>query len=162
MGLEKRETIHIAPIIKTAIFDWKRTLYDPESKTLISGAKEILEMFSNRKIPMYLIGKGEKEMYEETERLKVNKYFNKIKFVEGEKNPEYYRPYIDELKPSQTVVIGDRACSELTAGKSLKTTTIWVRQGKFADELPENEQLTPDYQVKSLVELKSLIEMFPT
>lgn len=158
MNVEKRETKQRFPKIKNVIFDWKRTLYDPESRTLINGAVEILEMFSNRNIPIFLIGKGEEDMYKEVDRLDVGKFFNEIKFVEGEKNPEYYKPHIDTLNPSYTVIIGDRARSELSAGKSLMTTTVWVRQGVYMDELPEDEQLSPDYQVGSLAELKNLLQ----
>ena len=158
MGVENKEIRPQIPRIKNVIFDWKRTLYDPESKTLINGTKELLEMFSDHNIPMFLIGKGESDMYREVDRLGVKKFFKEIKFVEGEKNPEYYKPHIDSLNPSQTFVIGDRARSELATGKSLATTTVWVRQGKFADELPKNEQMVPDYQVDSLIELRKLIQ----
>jgi FMN phosphatase YigB (HAD superfamily) len=158
MGLENKEIKQPFPTVRNVIFDWKRTLYDPDSKTLINGTVEVLEMLSNRNIPMFLIGKGDDDMYGEVVRLNVGKFFKEVKFVKGEKDPEYYKPYIDTLNPSQTLIIGDRARSELSAGKSLSTTTIWVRQGKFADELPEDEQLNPDYQVKSLIELKSLLE----
>lgn len=40
--------------------------------------------------------------------------------------------------------------SELEIGNKLKVTTIWVKQGKFASEEPENEHQKPDYSVKSL------------
>ncbi len=30
----------------TIIFDWKRTLYDPDSKTLITGTLEVLKLLT--------------------------------------------------------------------------------------------------------------------
>jgi FMN phosphatase YigB (HAD superfamily) len=158
MNIENREIKQTFPNIKNVIFDWKRTLYDPDSKTLIDGAMEVLETLSNRNIPMFLIGKGDDDMYGEVTRLNVGKFFKEVKFVKGEKNPEYYKPHIDTLNPGDTVIIGDRVRSELSAGKSLSTTTIWVRQGRFADELPENKLEIPDFQVGSLTELKNLIQ----
>jgi len=50
---------------KTLIFDWKRTLYDPDTKTLIKGALDLLEYLKNKNIPMVLIGKGKEDMNEE-------------------------------------------------------------------------------------------------
>ena len=45
-------------MIKNIIFDWKRTLYNPDEMTLISGAKELLDLVKEENIPMILIGKG--------------------------------------------------------------------------------------------------------
>jgi len=91
------------------------------------------------------------------EQRTVQKYFDGVKFVDGEKDPEYYKSHIDTSNPSRTIVIGDRARSELAAGKSLNATTIWVRQGRYADELPESEQFAPDHQVQSLIRLRNLL-----
>ena len=59
-------------------------------------------------------------------------------------DPDNYRPFMP------AVVIGDRVRSELAVGKSLGATTIWVKQGKFAEEGPENDQQQPDNIVSSL------------
>lgn len=160
MSKENKEVNQNFPAIKNVIFDWKRTLYDPETKTLINGATEILEMFSNKNIPIFLIGKGEEEMHQEVNRLGIEKFFTGVKFAQGEKNPEDFKKYIDPFNPSETFIIGDRALSELSVGKSLMASTVWVRQGVYADELPEAKNLTPDYQVRSLAELKDLVEKF--
>lgn len=37
--------------VSNVIFDWKRTLYDPESKQLIDGAVEILKAIKDKNIP---------------------------------------------------------------------------------------------------------------
>ncbi len=36
--------------------------------------------------------------------------------------------------PKKTIFIGDRVRSELEIGNKLGATTIWVKQGIFADE----------------------------
>ena len=130
--------------IQRVVFDWKRTLYDPDSGQLIDGAWELLEFLQEKKIPMILIGKGGEDMHQEVERLGVKGFFEKIIFAEGEKDPDNYRPFMP------AVVIGDRVRSELAVGKSLGATTIWVKQGKFAEEGPENDQQQPDNIVSSL------------
>jgi ribonucleotide monophosphatase NagD (HAD superfamily) len=138
------------------IFDWKRTLYDPDSSTLIVGAVELLEFLANHNIPMYLIGKGNQEMYDETARLGIAKYFTEILFVEGSKDPQDFIKYVDTQNPNNTIVIGDRIRSELKVGNSIGATTIWVKQGKFANELPETDVEKPNYTVYNLLEIIDL------
>lgn len=144
-------------MIHSIIFDWKRTLYNPDNGTLIDGSVEILDFLQSRNIPLFLIGKGGKDMYLEAKKLKVEKYFKSIVFEEGSKEETLFKPYISSDDPISTFFIGDRIRSELRVGKALRATTIWVRQGKFADETPENKDQEPDYTVTSLLEAKKLL-----
>ncbi len=142
--------------ISAIIFDWKRTLYDPDSKILVAGAEELLATAQGLSIPLYLIGKGGEDMYAETKRLGIENYFTKIVFEEGAKEESLFVPFISS-DPSTTVFIGDRIQSELAVGKSLGATTIWVRQGKFATEMPLGKDQEPDYIVASLYDAKELL-----
>ncbi|MFA5791717.1 MAG: HAD hydrolase-like protein [Candidatus Paceibacterota bacterium] len=144
-------------MINNIIFDWKRTLYNPDDGTLIEGAKEILEVLQHKNIPLTLIGKGNADMYREVKRLEVEKYFSNIIFQDGLKENSLFEPYISKDDPSSTFFIGDRVKSELAVGKSLGATTVWVRQGKFSMEEPENENQMPDYVVTTLIEVKDLL-----
>lgn len=143
--------------IHSVIFDWKRTLYNPDDDTLISGSKEILEFFRDRGISLILVGKGGDDMNLEVRRLGVEKYFRSIVFQEGKKEEALFKPHVSQEDPRTTLFIGDRVKSELAMGKSLGATTIWVRHGKFADEVPENEVEKPDYTVSSLAEVQRLL-----
>lgn len=144
-------------MINFIIFDWKRTLYNPDTKELIPGALKILEFLKTENIKLVLIGKGSDEMHEEVKRLKVGDYFSKIIFQEGKKDPEQFRPFILE-NSKDTIFIGDRVRSELAIGNSLGATTIWVKQGKFAEEEPENDQQIPAQTVASLIEALELLK----
>ena len=64
--------------IQRVVFDWKRTLYDPDSGQLIDGAWELLEFLQEKKIPMILIGKGGEDMNQEVERLGVKFFFQNM------------------------------------------------------------------------------------
>lgn len=139
------------------IFDWKRTLYDPDNKVLTEGVLSLLEFINSKNIPMVLIGKGGEDMQREVDRLKVGKYFRQIVFAEGEKDPQVFIPFISRDDPKRTVFIGDRVRSELEIGKKLGATTIWVKQGKFAAEEPENNDQQPNYIVSSLKDCLKLI-----
>lgn len=143
---------------RVAIFDWKRTLYDPDKRTLIDNAKEILEALHRKGVLLVLIGMGDKEMYQEVERLGLSDYFTHIKFLNEGKNASIFQPYIDGEQPGKTLVIGDRARGEVQVGNSLGATTIWIKQGKFADELPEEGKQKPSYETDGLAGLSTILD----
>lgn len=143
--------------MKTVIFDWKRTLYDPDRKELVKGALNLLSHLKNKNIDLVLIGKGGEDMQEEVDRLKVRSYFKTIVFAQGDKDPKVFADFISD-DPGQTILIGDRVRSELEIGNNLGATTIWIKQGKFANEEPESEDQKPNYTVISLKECISLMD----
>lgn len=143
--------------MKTVIFDWKRTLYSPEEKGLIDGAIDILSFLKQKGIYLAVVGNGNTDMYEEVERLGVKDYFNHVAFREGTKDAELFEEVVDKEDADQTVFIGDRVRSELEVGNILGYRTIWVKQGKFAIETPENKDQEPSYTVSSLQEAQALV-----
>ena len=143
--------------IKRAVFDWKRTLYDLESGELIRGTLELLNFLRIEKVPMILIGKGGEDMQAEVERLGVLVFFENTLFAEGKKDPEVFKKYLTP-DPKETLFIGDRVRSELEIGNKLGATTIWIKQGKFSEELPENELQKPTYTTVSLPACLELIK----
>lgn len=143
-------------MIDCVIFDWKRTLYDPDKKTLIDEALRLLEFINSCKIRMILIGKGGNDMLKEVKRLNVKKFFQDIVFAKGEKDPQVFAKYVS----GKTWVIGDRVRSEIEMGNRLGLTTIWIKQGKFASEQPENKFQQPIYTVSSLLNCLRLISSF--
>lgn len=139
------------------IFDWKRTLYDPDSKKLIKGTLDLLKFLKQKGINVILIGKGGYEMNQEVKRLKVKKYFTKIIFQEDKKSKKLFTPFISKRNPKLTIFVGDRVRSELKIGNQLNATTIWIKQGRFSKELPLNNNQNPTYIINSIPELTKLI-----
>jgi FMN phosphatase YigB (HAD superfamily) len=146
-------------VAHTVVLDWKRTLYDPEHRSLMDGAKELLDFLSERALTVVLVGKGDEDMHAEVDRLGVRGYFDTVVFREGAKGPELFQPFVDRQNASSTLVIGDRARSEIAVGSELGATTVWVRQGKFAVEEPELEVQKPTHVVALLSEVKPLLEL---
>lgn len=145
-------------MIYSIIFDWKQTLYDPDSGELVSGAVDVLGYLKQRNATVYLVGKGADDMHDEVARLKVKPYFEDILFVGTEKHPEHFKNYIHKTTPSKTLIIGDKLNSEIELGNTLGATTIQVRQGKFAGDVPENSDQNPDMIVSSLPELLPILD----
>ncbi len=143
----------------TIIFDWKRTLYDPDSKALVSGAQELIRYLNQKKFRNILVGKGGTDMYQEVKRLKIEKYFAKIIFKEGKKDIEIFSQFFSRNNPKSTVVVGDRVRSEIEIGNKLNMTTIWIKQGKFSKELPLNETQKPTFTINSLNDLSNFFRL---
>lgn len=139
------------------IFDWKRTLYDPEAKNLIQGAQDVLNFIKTRGIDAVIIGKGGEEMYAEVDRLGVTHYFVDIIFDE-EKDEEQFIPFVAMAEAQNTHVVGDRVKAEIAIGNRLGATTVWVKQGPFATEEPEKDDEKPTHIVSSLQELHQLFQ----
>lgn len=144
--------------MQTVIFDWKRTLYDPDEKQLIDGAIELLTFLKSKNLFLAVVGKGNADMYDEVDRLGVASYFNHIAFREGAKDADLFQNLVDAAGPSNTIFIGDRIRSELEIGNELGAYTIWVKQGRFAIETPENQTQEPTYTVASLHETTQLLK----
>lgn len=141
----------------TIIFDWKRTLYNPEQQCLIEGVEELLLFLKSKGVTCLLIGKGDYEMHDEVERLEINQYFKHIIFDQANKTIELFQKNIPP-EITHLVVVGDRVRSEIEIGNKLGATTIWLCQGKFSDEQPLHEMQKPMYRVYSLGEIKKIIQ----
>lgn len=144
--------------MKTCIFDWKRTLYNPDTRRLIDGATELLDYLHGQVGTLILVGKGSDDMRDEVQRLGLEAYFTDIRFRTGDKDASLFAGLVDPVSPLDTTFVGDRIRSELAVGNSLGATTIWVRQGKFSDEIPEAPEQTPTHTVTSLHEVLSLLK----
>lgn len=144
-------------MVNAIIFDWKRTLYDPEKRELIDGSRDVLTTLGTEGLDLYLVGKDpDSTMRGEVIRLEVARWFTSIHFVTGSKSDEDFYQFIRE--PSQTVVVGDRVRSEIEVGNRIGAITVHIAAGKFADERPLSPGQVPDYSVHNINELPGLIE----
>lgn len=141
------------------VFDWKRTLYDPERKVLIEGSLSVLQHLGIKGLRMYLVGKDSGgDMLDEVRRLGVSAFFQAIHFVKESKTDDDIGQFINPDSPEEAVVVGDRVRSEITVGNRLGATTVWVEQGRFASEQPVMPEQIPDYTIRDIVELVPLCE----
>jgi FMN phosphatase YigB (HAD superfamily) len=137
------------------IFDYNRTLFDPETDSLYQGVPGLLRVLS-KKYDLFLISKNEPGRREKFEKMSIKKYFQKVVFVEN-KTTELFE---DLSNNSHDVfVVGDRVREEIFLGNVLGFITIWVKQGKFACELPTKEQ-TPQYIINNIQELQNILSIY--
>lgn len=135
------------------IFDYYRTLFNPDTDSLYAGVIEVVKKLS-QKNDLFLVSRNEPGRATRLKEFGIHKYFQKSIFVE-EKTKEAFETLAK--KGIRTIVVGDRVKQEIALGNQLGLTTVWVRQGKFADELPSVEGERPNYMIQDIRELTDII-----
>lgn len=143
---------------KAIVLDFNRTVYDPDSDTLVEGAEELLESLCQN-FPLVLYCKTGNERNEKIGKLGIKKFFKKIAFVK-EKTAQDLINIAKELKvnPNEITVIGDRIKSEIAAAKKAGCKTIWFKKGKFAEEKPKTQSEQPDHTITKLEEIPKIVK----
>lgn len=126
----------------------------------IEGAEEVLQELS-KKFRIYLVTNGTLSV--QRGRLKssgIEKYLEGVFVSEeiGYNKPsiEYFNKcfaQIPDFKKENTVIIGDSLSSDIQGGINAGIKTIWFHRPQ---DLTENPQPKPDYEIRSL---KSLLKM---
>lgn len=138
------------------LFDYNRTLFNPDTNTLYEGVLPLLASLS-QKHTLYLVSKYEKNRKNKIEELGIASYFTETHFVE-EKTKELFINIAGS--DTQMIVVGDRIKGEIKIANELGYITIWVKQGKFALETPETKNETPDETIKHIQELENKIQQY--
>lgn len=139
------------------IFDFMRTLYDPETATLFTDTREILEKLSQNFI-LVLVSRREGNRDSLVTELDISKYFKKIYLVETKDDSVFKEIEQDTFPNHQTsYVIGDRIQDEIYLGNKFNYKTIWLQQGKFKDHLPTSATHKPWRTIHNLKEILAII-----
>ncbi|MFA6329866.1 MAG: HAD family hydrolase [Candidatus Micrarchaeia archaeon] len=144
-------------MIKAILFDFSRTLYDPDTKSLEPGALEVLEALS-KKYPVGLLSKkGDGNRDDLFETLGTRQFFKSVVIVD-EKSVDSFAECIQGLgvQPSEVLAIGDQAKKDVALAKQAGCVTVWFCKGKFANILPESAVEQPDFTIRSLDEIPQL------
>ncbi len=144
---------------RAIVFDFNRTLHDPDADALYDGVLEMLDVLRAER-RLFLLSKKEKGREGRLRELGIAGHFEDVLFVER-KTSELLAEMLAKgnLNPTQVVVVGDRARGELHVANSLGSETVWFRQGKFAHETPDSYE--PTHTVRTLSELHGLLKRIP-
>lgn len=137
------------------IFDYNRTLFDPEIDTLYDGVADLLR-FLHGKHELFLVSRNEPGRGDRLKDFGIESYFHKTAFVE-EKTRQVFLDLISDAK--DVIVIGDRAVEEIAIGNEMRFVTVWLRQGKFSREVPTEAQ-QPTHIIRDIRELENIISFY--
>lgn len=142
---------------KVVIFDWMRTLYDPEREKLMPGALDLCRKLASRGVILAIISRGEPERKRQIRASALINYCPMVS-VEKEKSLRQFRRTVTRFPPgADFFVVGDRVKEEIRMGNFLGLTTIWLEKGKFRKEVPETFGEQPNFTIRSLSEVWSII-----
>lgn len=143
---------------KIIIFDFNRTLYDPDNNCLIYGARFVLRTLIRRGFLLYLVSRREKSRKELIENLGLEKYFSQVVIAKEKSKKDFQRITTGvAINLNLSFVVGDRVREEICIGNSLGMRTVWVMAGKFAHEKPKKKIEQPTYTVPTLRDVLSVI-----
>jgi FMN phosphatase YigB (HAD superfamily) len=137
------------------LFDYNRTLFNPDAVALYPGVVDMLKNLS-AKATLFLVSLGKPGRSDVFEQLGIASFFKKVAFVE-EKTEEAFRDILGE--PDTTFVVGDRLKGEIRIGNVLGYTTVWVKQGKFSEEIPSAQE-KPAFTINDIRELEKIISTY--
>jgi FMN phosphatase YigB (HAD superfamily) len=153
------------PGIKAIIFDWGRTLYSSEDKNELPESEAVLRHCASRGYRLALASLvsplANATLAERTAQIEhspLRRYFEVALVTDTDKD-EVFDQIVEKLglPREQILIVDDRTIRGIRYGNRHGHPTVWVRQGKFADELPNEETGQPTYTVSSLGEITSLI-----
>lgn len=133
---------------KTIIFDFNRTLYNPDSDTLFPETLALLAYAKTCGYQLFLVGKTGEGRDTRIQELQLTDFFTTVYLV-AEKTLELFQ----KLSVGPTIIIGDRVRGEIMLGNQCGATTIWFKNGKFSTELPTTPTEEPTHTILSLAEL---------
>ncbi len=142
------------------IFDFNRTIYDPDEQKLFEYAFEILGKLST-KFSLILLGKGGEFRRDIIKELNIEVFFQDILIV-SEKTVEQLMEIKAKYPQGTTFYsIGDRIKKEILFGNQLQFKTVWFKNGKFADEKPNKVAEQPWKTINHLRDLEKIFVCSP-
>ena len=114
------------------IFDYNRTLYNPDTRALYPGILELLGKLA-KKHHLYLVSREEFGREFQLDAFGLKPLFQRIMLI-GTKTPEVFKTLVDNHP--DVLVVGDRVRDEIRIGRELRYRTVWLQQGFFQKEIP--------------------------
>ncbi len=143
---------------KIIIFDFNRTLYDPEAGRLMYGARAVLTTLRKRQFRLFLISTADQKRLGLIKRLSLTELFDEVVLVSA-KSSRPFKRIIGRVNADvrQSFVVGDRVQHEIILGNRCGLRTVWLRRGKFRNELPQSPEQKPDYSIADIRDVLSII-----
>ena len=144
-------------MIEAIIFDWGRTLYDSEREALFPEVPGLLPHLarSYRLAIVSLVSSDyERRAAERRAALRamgLEPYFAAVRFVAADKDRAYTETLAElGVGPAAVAIVDDRARRGIAWGNRHGATTVWLRRGRFADEIPDADTGAPTHTIGAI------------
>jgi len=145
-------------IMTIAIFDFNRTLYDPNTDKLLPDVVYVLNTLRKRGVSLHLLSRDNQDRLDLLERHGIHNLFDAINFVE-DKSPEAFAKIIRDagVTAKDTYAIGDYLHKDVRFANQCGAHTIWLQRGNFAGQKPEIPDDLPEHTITEIIEVLNLI-----
>lgn len=163
--MEKINNVNSKLTIKAIIFDWGRTLFDSMTKKEFPDALEVLEYCKEKgyalacaSLVTSLANASLSERKNQIETSPLRHFFEYTAVTDGDKD-EILDELVSKLGFSRAhiLIVDDRIIRGVKYGNLRGHPTVWLQNGKFANELPNEETKEPTFIIHSLKELRHVI-----
>ncbi len=151
-------------MLKAIIFDWGRTLYDSEQGALFPAVPTLLAELSRRyTLAIVSLVSGDYAHRVAARRAtiaaaNIERFFAAIAFVPDDKEGAYRNVLARLALPATDVaIVDDRVRRGIAWGNAQGATTIWLRRGRFAAELPDAATGLPTYTIGAVEEIATIL-----
>jgi FMN phosphatase YigB (HAD superfamily) len=152
-------------MIAAVIFDWGRTLWDSDAGALFPDVIPVLDYLAPRyRLAIVSLATSPNHAARAAERRAaiathgLARYFDPVIFAVEDKDRAYADALRDlSLLPAQVAIVDDRTRRGIRWGNQHGALTIWFRNGKFADELPDDDTGSPTYTIVRLAKLRGVL-----
>ena len=134
----------------------------PDQKLLNKGALEVLDYIKNKRLGMYIITNGFKEVqHKKLRSADLAKYFSKVFISEEIKTPKPGREIFEyaiksvNAKKEESLMIGDDWEVDIMGAINVGIDAVYFSQNKYS--LPKRKTSRIIYNVNDLLTLKNLI-----
>lgn len=151
--------------IKAIIFDWGRTLFDSETKKEFSGAEKVLSFCRDQGYKLAVASLVSihanatlEERQNQIESSYLRSFFDMIAVTDEDKD-RILDSIVEKLAlPRENIlIVDDRVIRGIKYGNSHGHPTVWVKNGKFSNELPNEETGQPSFVITSIDQLIGLL-----
>lgn len=152
--------------IKAIIFDWGRTLFDVDNKKEISYSVDVLSYCKQKdyiicvaSLARPLTGDSIEERRQQIKDSSLYKYIDILEVTDFKEKDEMLDILVKKLNmPKEEILfVDDRVVKSIKYGNKNGHPTVWLKNGPFANELPNLETGIPTFTIETLSELKNLI-----
>ncbi|MBI4032321.1 HAD hydrolase-like protein [Candidatus Berkelbacteria bacterium] len=152
-------------MIRAIIFDWGRTLHDPEGRRIYPDAIETIPQLAERyRLAICTIVGTSTESVRvlKVRTSPIGRFFRSVRSTTvAQVKDLLFEKTLDDLGlvPAEVVVVDDRVKRGVAWANRVGATSVWLHRpgGKFSDELPTAETGQPTYIITALDELPGVL-----
>lgn len=138
------------------IFDYNRTIFNPETNDLYEGVFSVLHELS-KKHELFLVSMNEASRKNTVKNLGIEVFFKKVLFVDS-KSIEVFSTIGNAGE--NILVVGDSIRNEISIGNKMNFITVWIKQGMFSNILPITKEQKPKHTISDISELKEILKKY--